>query len=749
MTKTGRCHGRLAGRCLATAAMMLCLAGSSLGAGLIDQALNDLQVLYLFDDPQTIDWPTLYYINESFACEVDLLAIAPDQGFSYSVKDVPGKAIALYQYNVALDDPAMLDSVLAVQFRKRRPDVVIIGEVGPGSSMGRLAAKIQNLADRPGSIYSVRKIYRDLSDQPSPAPSGRLVTISRSEMYSRYKDRMEIEIPQLYRWLQVEPSSETFLKRYELVSSKGLKGDAGPDFLTGIEPLRLLPLLDSVLAEGAAKQSFVSKARLFVTFFDGARRTVGAKRVENAMAGHKALLTLLEQIQTEPTLSGIPELAPYLEERAAAAQEAVLNEIGMSWDGKIILRDSPQGPRLKFRASVTVDGPQTIELTDISFHPYWDTTAVSLDGTPRKITPHQSFVREYLVDIDRSRLEATMPESLLFVAQIVYSSVPMTVRSAVPIWEKPDLQVEFHPDFFFVPPVARIEVDRVVSAMNWKAVITKPRYYHGTVTLNLETPRGLFAGAYKQSWELDKGRTSETVRIPFSISNLFELGIQQQTISLSVDGKVVAADTGMIRVAACELKDKVTIGLMPDSTGMLEDILRMASANYRPLTDRTLQTGDLDAYSVILIGSGAIRDYPSFRTITGRLEDYLRNGGTLVLLGQPTDWPEGVLPVSFVPSMERVASTEILNRMPQAKLLTSAYAISESNLLAWLQMRREVAAAVVSPSEAVLVTPSGATLLSVSRLGDGQLIYCGLPLVEMISQLNIEAIHLLANILNY
>jgi hypothetical protein len=47
------------------------------------------------------------------------------------------------------------------------------------------------------------------------------------------------------------------------------------------------------------------------------------------------------------------------------------------------------------------------------------------------------------------------------------------------------------------------------------------------------------------------------------------------------------------------------------------------------------------------------------------------------------------------------------------------------------------------------VCPSEATLLSVSRLGDGQIIDCGFPLLKMISELNIDAIHLPANILNY
>ncbi|MHC4501282.1 MAG: hypothetical protein ACYS21_19480, partial [Planctomycetota bacterium] len=61
----------------------------------------------------------------------------------------------------------------------------------------------------------------------------------------------------------------------------------------------------------------------------------------------------------------------------------------------------------------------------------------------------------------------------------------------------------------------------------------------------------------------------------------------------------------------------------------------------------------------------------------------------------------------------------------------------------------EVGTAVLAPAEKVFVTPTGAVLLSVSRLGEGQVIFCGLPLIEMISRLELEAIHLFANILNY
>ena len=715
----------------------------------LSQTLTDLQVLYLFDDPEEIDWPTLFYLSEESACRIDLLTITASHGFYYQTSEIAGKGIYLRQYFVEPEDSLLLDSVLTVQFRQRQPDLLIVGAVAPSQLLSALAEKIEHMESYPGSIFGLRKVYRCIDPSVVSVANGPTVTVGWSEMFDRYQDRMRLDIPQLYPWMQITRLDDIRLMRYELTMRHPESDQPDPDFLSGLEPLRLLPLFDTLLSDGAVKRSFINRARMFVAFFEGARRTVGSKRVENVIAGYKALLALADQIGSAPRLDTLSDIQPYMTRLTDRAQRAVLKEIGMDWKGSILLRDSPHGPKLKFRASLTVNGPRQIDLSYVRFEPYWDTSAIVLDSVSRKIAPHQSFVREYSVEIDRSRLEATMPESLSFMAEIYYGAVPLTVRSAIPIWERPELQVEFYPKFFFVPPVARLEVDKVVSAMNWKAVITKPRYYHGTVSLNLKTPRGVFAGAYVQNLKVEKGYVTKTVRIPFSVSKLFELGIHHPTITLSVDGREVASDTGMLRIGACKIDDKVTVGLMPDSTGTLEDILRMTKATYRPLTDRTLKTGDLEAYTVILVGSGAMRDYPSFPIVRGRLEDYIRQGGSLVIFGQPTDWPEGVLPVGLAPSIEHLIGSELLNRIPQARILSQPYDISESNLLAWMNIRRRVGAAVMTPAENIYVTPSGATLLSISRLGDGQVIFCGLPLIEMISQLNIEAIHLLANILNY
>jgi hypothetical protein len=734
---------------LVIVAILAVPCGSCLAANPADRTLCDINVLYLFDDAESIDWPTLYYLNDAQACRIDLVTVTEGSVDLHEITEIADQDIFLHRCQIAADNNATASVVMPWLIAERRPDVVILGSAQLSARVNDLAEALGNLPQAPKSLFNIQRIYRHAVIDTQTAAAVPAVTVNGREFFERYRDRMQLEIPRLFPWFDLQLLASVRLSRYEIVQSTDQSRRPRPDFLSGLNKLRLIPAFDTVFQDGALKNSFVNRARNFISFFDLSNNTVGAQRAENLITGYKELIVLEDQVKGESILRTIPEFAPYLASLAARAQRAVLAEIGMDWRGDIILRDSPHGPKLKFVAALSVNGPKTIELSYVRFLPYWDSSSVVLDETSRKISPHQSFVREYLVDIDRRYLEAQMPESLVFEAEIVYGNMPMKVTSAVPIWESPNLSVTFVPDFFFIPPAARLDIDRVVSAMNWKAVIAKPMFYHGTVTLNLQTPRGVFAGAYRQTWELEKGRQTETVRIPFSVSNLFELGIHQQTISLIVDGRQVAADTGRMRIAACEVSDTITIGLMPDTTGLLEDILRMAGAKYWPLTDRALQTGDLDAYNVILVGPGALRDYPSFKQIKGRLEDFIRFGGSLVVLGQPANWPEGALPVSFVATEETVAGAQILNRIPQARLLTTPYAISEAGLMAYLEQARRLTPAVIAPAEKVYVTPSGATLLSVSKLGEGQVIFCGWPLIEMISDLNIEAIHLLANLLNY
>ncbi|HWR81812.1 MAG TPA: hypothetical protein VN285_00765 [Candidatus Deferrimicrobium sp.] len=725
------------------------LTGAAGASDQVRYALCDVRVLYVAEDAETIDWPTLYYLNDTYGCRIDLLIVRSRAVFGKSVRALPDRQFFVHEYYLPDTSLVWFDSLSAGLLAERYPDVLLIeSEVHDAlvtaaiSHMTRLQPTSQRLFGITAGFE--RMAYSGDSDVSSPR-----IVLNGKELLARYHRRMAEEISSLLPGLDVNGITAQQLTIYRPLPGYQSSDSAGADFLSGIAPLRLESIFERHLDEGPRQQTVLRYARELSASLHASRQAVGRERVGLLVDSYRLLRLLTEQVNFGPALDSFTDFKPYLRDLNARIEKAALDAVGLQWQGRIILRDSPDGPKLKFVAALSVNGPQEVEIGAVRFHPYWDTVAITLDSAVGRIAPHQSFVREYLLDVNRQYLESQKPESLVFTAQAAFGSVPLTFTSAVPVWESTDLSVAFEPDYYFVPPVAKLDVDRVVSSMTLRAVIAGPRGYSGVVRLDLETPRGLYAGAYRQEVQLEPGSTYETVRIPFSVSNLFELGIQPLVITLSGDGRIVSADTAHIRIAACEIDDKVTIGFLPDTTGMLEDVLRLTEAGFQPLTDRALLTADLDVYHVIVVGSGSFRSYPSLGKLKKRFEDYLSHGGCVVVLGQPADWPQDILPVSLIPVHERVGKDQIASLLPEARLLKQTNEILEDNLFASFDRDRIVASAIVAPAEVIYRSGSGASLLSVSRIGEGQIIYCGLPLLEMIAGLEIEAIHLLANILNY
>ena len=732
---------------IATALLIfLGLASGVVGADAVRYGLCDARVVYVFDDARSIEWPAVYYLNDMFGCRVDLITTRERSSSETITRSLEDKELYLHTLHMSEADTTGAVELVADLFSERLPDIVIFADGGHDPRLELVKSAIVDLSEPAARIFNILKIYRKFSTEQDLTSRQGSIVLNGRELLNRYRDRMALEIPSLLPGFDPRNYRAERVIRYRPIKNN-LSGMPGENnLMAGISPLRLTEIIDSLFTDGPMKQTFLKQAKKYISHFNASQISVGQKQVAFIVDGYRELIQLARH---DRAMADLPEYHSYILRLLDRAERAALGAVGITWDGKIILRDSPHGPRLKFQASVSADGPREVDINSFKFHPYWDTTVVELDSSSITIAPHQSFTKEFFVEIDRAHLEGETPDSLEFTVEVAYGQIPLMFTSKLPIWQAPNLNIRFEPDFHFVKPFPDLEVDRVVSNLNLKAVIEKPYDYSGVVQLNLQTPRGLFAGAYRKDIQLEKGMVSETVRIPFTISNLFELGIQTQTIELLVDRKLVAADTSRIRIASCSVPDTVKVGFLPDSLGLLEDILRMTEAAYRPLTDRSLVTADLDAYNVILIGSGSFRDYPSLKLMKGRFEDYLRQGGSLVILGQPEDWPGDVLPVSFVPTVEVIRLSDITNRIPEARVLSQPYSISEKNLLSSFFRKREVSPAVISPAEKVLVTPQQASLLSVSRLGDGQIIFCGLPLLELITKLDIDAIHLFANILNY
>ena len=717
------------------------------GGTAVDYALCDVRVACFVQSTEEIDWPTIYYLNDNFGCRIDIILIKQRPKFQIETESLPDKQLYLHHVYLSTTAPVSVDDAVRGLFIDQKPDLLLFESSFKEQSIGRWIKSIKELNSSNMDLFSLSKAFKrvkygskDKSDQ---------IIVNAQEFSKRFENRMNAEIRKLLGREFSLSADYDRLNYYQRIEVEGVRKTAGTGFLSGIDILRLPQVAEFALPVGPIRKTFVLRVNRFVSAFRAARNVKGKEHVAFVVEGYRALYDLTQHASYKQILGSASGLNLYLSEVMGKAEKAALAAVGLSWQGSVILRDTPRGPSLKYRISVVVDGPFEITLSKISFHPYWDSTEVILNKDDKTILPHQSFVREYYIEIDQKYLDSHQPDSLRFTAELAYSKIPLTISDVVPVWESPDLNIQFLPNFYFLPPVARLNIDRVVEFLNWQVVISKPHDFEGTVKIDLKTPKGMFAGAYKQEIDLQSATTSNTIRIPFTISNLFELGVQIVKVSLIVDGKVVAADSGRIRVAQCHIADTIKIGFLPDSSGALEDILRMTNAAFQPITDRTLLVGNLKAYNVIAIGSGAYRNYQSFRKVKDRFEDYIRAGGSIVVFGQNQNWPIGSLPAAIVPTTELVSRKTLKNQIPGARILSRPYKITETNLLSLFYKPVEVASAIVTPAERVYVTASGATLLSVSRLGQGQVIYCGLPLLELIAKLNIDAIHLFANILNY
>jgi LmbE family N-acetylglucosaminyl deacetylase len=106
------------------------------------------------------------------------------------------------------------------------------------------------------------------------------------------------------------------------------------------------------------------------------------------------------------------------------------------------------------------------------------------------------------------------------------------------------------------------------------------------------------------------------------------------------------------------------------------------------LTTQEVQTGDLSQWNTIVIGIRAYSNRPELTMAEGRLEDYVRRGGTLVVQYQSQTFP-APLPLSMGQTPERVvdetASVKLLD--PNNPLLSWPNKITSADFNDWFEER--------------------------------------------------------------
>ncbi len=751
--------------CLSVALYAQPAQSQSPGAAYLERTLNDLQVVYFFESPRDIDWGAVMLLSQRYGCQV-ILATVKESGQGIQVRTKYDRRSGLRVSQIGISPETLTGLSTALTQTSFPPDIVIFGaglneDVWQSVKDFYLSGKAAPDTLLHDGLVGVRKVYqRQQGTGGGTVIQGAIV--NQRELYRNYAEMIsqteKLFFPDNFG-IESHAPEDGLYTRYELIRYDINASFRESDFLSGLAKLRLRPLVKS---SGSPKQAHsattltnqMQLAEQFERDFNDARVSDSpGKRVDRLVSGYRALSRLSDLIRANQELAADSVYNSYVRDLVASAQRATLMTMGLEWSGEIVIRETPEGPKVKFRPTVTVAGPLGVTLAKILFFPLADDndSAVVIDATPHPVRPHQQFIREYLVDVGRDALQSGALDSLRFAVEIQYGGISMTARSVAGVRGSHDLRVRFLPSFRFIPKVANVLVDKTVRPFYWKAVVDKPKYYSGKVAIALKTPPGVSAGAVQRTLSLPSGEETQTIQFPLVAGNDMADGIGRLTLRLKDNGQVVAADTAVIRVASCEINPDRALAFLPDTSGLLEDILRMTDANITPLTDRALETGDLSAYQVMIVGSGSFRAYGSLARISERVERFVRQGGLLVILGQPDDWPTDAAPLSIRPTPTALEGVDIGVGERNQRLFSKPYTILTRRLTETVGARALSAPAEIPTGKKLIFDKRNPklSLLTVANMGEGHIIYCGFPLLQRISDLEINAIHLFANILDY
>ena len=214
----------------------------------------------------------------------------------------------------------------------------------------------------------------------------------------------------------------------------------------------------------------------------------------------------------------------------------------------------------------------------------------------------------------------------------------------------------------------------------------------------------------------------------------------------------------IVRVFDVTLAKGLNVGVIRSYDNTLEDALREIGCPYGLLDSRELQEGNLQKYKTILVDIRAYLVRDDLKKENGRLLQYVRDGGNLVVMYQrPQEWKPEYAPFPFQISGKRVTDEDAPIEVLDARhpLLNVPNVITGDDWTGWKQERAlyfptDVPADYVrllsshDPDEAPLSTG-----YLVARYGKGSYIYTSYVWYRQLKEINPGAIRCFANMISY
>jgi len=723
-------------------AVLLCWV-SGVSANTIN-LLTDIEVAYLYENAGDIDWPLIYYLTEENGCTVELATVNSGPMFRHLLRQ--SEEFNLNSSIILINDTSAiyLDSVVNVVSSGEIPDIVIFAGDFENPYMKAVENHLLNMKIDTSRVYLVRRFYRRIAD----SEGGSVYLKSKQYWENMYEDISKMaEAVDLRTPLR---DFDNIYSIYDLIKSNDGGSDRQPSFLGGINRFKFNQIIERNIESAVQREALRINRKNYVSKINEAIKNQGRDRIElllQAMQEAKKIRqTYYYQIGR---VDSTTDVARYIEKTISSITRAIFYEARVDYHGNMSICETPEGRKLKFRADINNNGYVPVRAGKLDFRAAWMDEPVTIDSAWAEILPNNSLIREYSVDIPAGHLDDISESTMQFIGHVRYAGKDVEFKYSARTYEKTGFSAELVPDFLIIKPFPKLQIDRLVEPAYLKAIITKPNEYAGEVDVEIVTPSSIYVGAYSKKLQLQSGETAVEMKIPLAITR--SIGDQRHEVIINVtdNDRRLASDLAYVGECPYDIPAELNIAILADQNGLLEDLLIQSDAAYKSLSLRYLKAGELDYYDAVIIGPGPLDDPQLPQLLKDKLKKYLELGGTVITFNRPGKWGGNILPVSIITDDYEVPSGDLKVKTANHPIFKEKYKINLPDLLKRSAEKYIPRPAVVFPAEKIIESGEGTVVLSETKIGEGKLIYCGLPLLDMIRDLDTEAIRLFTNLVVY
>lgn len=357
-----------------------------------------------------------------------------------------------------------------------------------------------------------------------------------------------------------------------------------------------------------------------------------------------------------------------------------------------------------------------------------------------------------------------------------------TAAGPVTVQVRPQALVAVLPDVSLAPAPDGLvyNLEEPGKTLEFKVAATNLKAGAAQTTLRVEAPEGWTVTP--QQVPLSFTKKGEVQTVTFRVTPPANTAANRYVLGLRAEGAAQSAETvrtiqyphigrtymvlpAQVEVQAFPVKVQagLKVGYVDGGLDRVPEALRQLGVNVRLLTPEDLASGDLSQYDTIVIGVRAYRTRPDLVANNGRLLEYVRAGGNLVVqYHQPGDnWNPRTLPPYYLkigsPSFNWRVTDEnspVEYLQPDHPLLNRPNRITADDWKGWVKDRGLYFAAEWAPEYTPLLAmndpgePPHKGILLTAQYGKGRYTFTSLILYYQLEQRVPGAYRIFANLIS-